>query len=245
MVKKLLLGMVSTAAVMGVVVFVVSPILALVGVFLVVSTAVLLGLVYLAGQVVVSLSQAGPGSSLPTSVRRSVAESRRYGRLIMKLAQHYPPGPMQDRLNLTLGPVNRWLENLNRLEQGLAKLYSQRNLVRELRRIRYEIEDLGRRSYVAGDREAAALAELIDSKKQHLAALKELHLFQTQAELKIGKIANDLGMTHAEMLLLASKGDFNHNRLQRLDENLQEHLAGLRDMLAAMDELGYSSAAAS
>lgn len=182
-------------------------------------------------------------TSLPRSVARSVAESRHYGRRIMQVAQQYPPGPMRDRLDLTLRPVGRWLESLTRLEQGLAKLYRQRNLDRELRQVAFELDDLRRRSLIAADGETRYLRDLIQSKKQHQAALKELKSFQTQAELKIHKIASDLATTHAEMLLIVAKGDFNDNRFQRLDENLQEHLAGLRDMLKAMDELGYSSAA--
>ena len=182
-------------------------------------------------------------SSLPRSIARSVDESRHYGRRIMQVAQQYPPGPMQDRLNLTLRPVERWLHSLTRLEQGLEKLYRQRNLERELRQIAFEIDDLRRRSLTTVDVEARYLRELMQSKKQHQAALKELKTFQTQAELKIQKIASDLATTHAEMLLIVAKGDFNDNRFHRLDENLQDHLAGLRDMLAAMDELGYSSAA--
>jgi hypothetical protein len=47
------------------------------------------------------------------------------------------------------------------------------------------------------------------------------------------------------MLLIVAKGDFNENRMRRLDENLQEHLASMRDMLAAMDEMGYRRAASS
>jgi hypothetical protein len=105
------------------------------------------------------------------------------------------------------------------------------------------MDDLRRRSLSAVDMEARYLRDLMQSKKQHQAALKELKTFQTQAELKIHKIASDLATTHAEMLLIVAKGDFNDNRFHRLDENLQDHLAGLRDMLAAMDELGYSSAA--
>ena len=182
-------------------------------------------------------------SSLPHSVNKSVAESRHYGRLIMRVAQQYPPGPMRDRLNLTLRPVGQWLDNLARLEQGLEKLYSQRNLDRELRQTAFEIDDLRRRSLTAANQETKFLRELMQSKKQHQAALKQLQAFQTQAELKIRKIASDLATTHAEMLLIVAKGDFNDNRFHRLDENLQEHLAGLRDMLVAMDELGYNSAA--
>lgn len=181
-------------------------------------------------------------SSLPRSIQKPVAESRHYGRLIMRVARQYPPGPLRDRLDLSLRPVNLWLENLNRLEQGLAKLYSQRNLERELRQVAFDIDDLRRRSLMAAGNEAKFLRELMESKKQHQAALKQLQAFQTQAELKIRKIASDLATTHAEMLLIVAKGDFNHNRLHRLDENLQDHLAGLRDMLAAMDDLGYSSA---
>ncbi len=182
-------------------------------------------------------------STLPRSVARPVAESRHYGRLITRVAQQYPAGPMRDRLDLTLKPVYQWLDNLNRLEQGLAKLYNQRNLDRDLRQTVFELDELRRRSLMALDeQETHHLRALLESKKQHLAALKELQAFRTQAELKIRKIASDLATTHAEMLLIVAKGDFNDNRFRRLDENLQEHLSSMRDMLAAMDELGYSRA---
>jgi hypothetical protein len=46
------------------------------------------------------------------------------------------------------------------------------------------------------------------------------------------------------MLLVTARGDFNENRIQRLDENLQDHVSSLRDMMAAMDEMGYSQATA-
>jgi hypothetical protein len=144
---------------------------------------------------------------------------------------------------LTLKPVNEWLANLIKLEQGLSKLYRQRNLARDLRQTTFEMDELRRRLLTAVDKEVAFLQQLMQSKKQHQAALKELQLFQTQAELKVRKIASDLATTHAEMLLLIARGDFNENRFHRLDENLQDHLSSLRDMLAAMDELGYSRAA--
>jgi hypothetical protein len=221
----------------------IGPLLIILPVVLLLILLALGGFVYLAVKGISKASQAFEGSTLPRSVARSVAESRHYGRLIMRVAQQYPPGPMRDRLNLTLKPVDQWLENLNRLEQGLAKLYNQYNLDRELRQTNFEIEELRRQSLSALGQEAKSLRELLDSKKQHLAALKELQAFRFQAELKIRKIASDLARTHAEMLLVVAKGDFNDNRFRRLDENLQEHMANLRDMLAAMDELGYSSAA--
>ena len=200
-------------------------------------------LAYLFGKGLARLGKALTGSALPRSVTQSVAESRHYGRLIMQVAQQYPPGPMRDRLNLTLKPVGEWLTNLTRLEQGLARLYHQRNLPRELRRMTFEMDELRRQILTATNEEAKFLQALLQSKKQHHLALKELQLFQTQAELKIRKIASDLATTHAEMLLIVAKGNFNENRFHRLDENLQDHLSSLRDMLAAMDELGYSQAA--
>jgi hypothetical protein len=205
---------------------------------LVVSFAMIL----LARKVFKLLAEVSRGSFLPRSVAASLKESRRYGHLIVQTAQQYPPGPLRDRFDLTLKSVNQWLANLNRLEQGLKKLYGQRNLSRELRRANFEIDSLRRKLLMASDEEAVYLRELMNSKKQHLAALKELQLFQTQAELKIHKIASDLGATHAEMLLVVARGDFNENRFRRLDENLQEHLNGMRDMLGAMEELGYHRA---
>ncbi len=217
--------------------------LLIIPIVLLLALLVLGGAAYLSVKGMSKLSKSLEGSALPRSVARSVAQSRHYGRLIMRVAQQYPPGPMRDRLNLTLRPVDQWLENLVRLEQGLTKLYSQCNLDRELRQTNFEIEELRRQSLSALGQEAKSLRDLLDSKKQHLAALKELQAFRFQAELKIRKIASDLARTHAEMLLVVAKGDFNDNRFRRLDENLQEHMASLRDMLAAMDELGYSNAA--
>lgn len=179
-------------------------------------------------------------SSLPRSIKRSVQESRQYGRMITRTVQQCPPGPMRDRLSLTIKPVDEWLTNLAKLERGLEKSYKQRNLTRELRQVGFEIEKLHREVLVVGKAEAAYLRELLASKRQHQKVLKELQAFQTQAELKIRKIASDLGATHAEILLIAAKGDFNENRLNRLDENLQDHISSMRDVLMAMEEAGYS-----
>jgi len=182
------------------------------------------------------------GTPLPNSVKRSLREARHYAVLIKRTAQEYPPGPMRDRLHRTTKPVDEWLVNLNRLERSLVKLYSQRNIARELRRATAELEQLRRELLVAGKEETASLKALLESKRTHQAVLKELHAFQNQAEFKIYKIASDLGTAHTEMLLVTTKGNFNDNRIQRLDESLQDNLSGLRDILSAMDEMGYSGA---
>lgn len=186
------------------------------------------------------LAAASGRSSLPKAVRRSLDEAQQYAALIKRTAQQHPAGPVQDRLNLTTKPVDEWLVNLAKLERSLVKLYMQQNLPRELRRVNKEIEELHRQLLMADPEETRILNSLIGSKKKHLGALKALQAFQTQAELKIRKISTDLGATHAEMLLLTTKGNFNDNRFRRLDENLQDNLSNLKDILAAMDEIKYS-----
>lgn len=182
-------------------------------------------------------------SPLPTSIKRPLREAREYAQRIKRTAHYCPAGPMKDRLALTVKPVDEWLTNLGRLEQALSKLHVQHNLSREQRRVKLEIEQLRRELLAAGKEELAALRALMDSKKKQRDVLQELMAFQNRAELKIRKIASDLATAHAEMLLVVTKGDFNDNRFQRLDENLQDNLTGLRDMVAVMDEMGYSSAA--
>jgi len=206
-----------------------------------VGVALILTAIIFIKRLVQKLARTVQASSLPAPIARSLKESRHYGKLIIQTVQEYPPGPIRDRLNLTIQPVDKWLANLTRLERGLVKLYSQRNPTRELRKATNEIENLRRRLLTVRGKEAAGLTALKFSKEQHLAALQELQLFQTQAELKIQKIASDLGATHAEMLLVIAKGDFNENRLRRLDANLQEHLSSMRDIVTTMDEMGYSS----
>jgi hypothetical protein len=183
-------------------------------------------------------------SSLPHSVTKSLQEAREYAGLIKKMVQQQPSGPMQDRLDRMIKPVDEWLMNLNRLEQALIKMYFQRNLSRELRRVSFEVEQLRRELLTITDEDAPSVRALMKSKQKHHTTLKALQSVQNQTELRIRKIASDLGATHAEMLLVIAKGDFNDNRFKRLDENLQDNLHGLRDIMAAMDEMGYSSSAA-
>lgn len=180
------------------------------------------------------------GAATPRAVKRSIRESRQYGRMITRAVQQCPTGPLKERLSHTIKPIDAWLANLTKLEKGLEKSYGRRNLAREMHRVNHEIEQLRRQTLNAAEAEVSYLHDLVESKRQHLRVLKELQAFQTQAELKIRKIASDLGATHAEILLIIARGDFNENRLGRLDENLQDHLAGVRDVLSAMDELGYS-----
>ena len=198
-------------------------------------------LAYLSARGLGKLAGGLPGTALPRSVRKSLQESRQYGRMIKQSLLQCPPGPLRDRLSLMVSPVEEWLVNLAQLERGLQKSYSQRNLPREVRNTVFRIEKTQQQLRLADDREVGTLRELLQSEKQHLVALQELQAFQSRAELKIRKITTDLGATHAEMVLIIAKGDFNENRLNRLDENLKEHVGGIRDMLSAMDELGYSS----
>jgi len=220
------------------------PIFLLILFFIIV--AIILGgaFLYLSVRGVAKLADISGGASLPRSVKRSIRESRHYGRMITRAVKQCPPGPLKERLTLTIKPVDEWLSNLNKLEKGLEKAHGQRNLNRELRQVNLEIEQLRRQTLSAEEREVNYLHDLVESKRQHLRVLKELQAFQTQAELKIRKIASDLGATHAEILLIVARGDFNENRLNRLDENLQDHMSGMRDVLHAMDELGYSRSAA-
>lgn len=182
---------------------------------------------------------------MPGATRTAIREAKQYARLIKTTAQQCPPGLVCDRLGRTVKPVDEWLDNVKRLEQSLSKLYAQRKLSRELRKTRTEIEQLRRQILTATSAgEVASLRALMKSKKIHLEALEELQAFQNQAELKIRKIASDLGAAHAEMLLITARGDFSESRFQRLDENLQDNLDGLRDIMAAMDDMGYMSGAA-
>lgn len=182
---------------------------------------------------------------MPGATRDALRDAKKYAKLIKSTASQCPPGLMRDRLTRTVKPVDEWLVNLKRLELSLSKLYAQRNLSREVRRTDFEIEQLKRQLLTATTAaEVASLRELMKSKKSHVTALGELQSFQNQAELKIRKIASDLGATHAEILLLTTRGDFSENRFQRLDENLQDNLAGLRDIMAAMDDMRYMSGAA-
>ncbi len=182
-------------------------------------------------------------ASVPHSIRRSLQEARYNAKKIRITVEQTPPGLMRNRLEQTTKPVDNWLVNLNRLEHALSKLYTQHDPKRELRNADREIEQIRRQLLAANSREeVASLRDLMNSKKRHRAVIKELLAFQNQAELKIRRIASDLGRAHSEILLVSARGDFNDNRFQRLDENLQNNLSGLRDILTVMDEMGYGGA---
>ena len=180
------------------------------------------------------------GGRIPSATRDALRDARQYAKLMRKTAYECPPGLVRDRMERTVQPVDDWLNNLKRLEQALVKLYAQRNLAREMRRANFEIEQLRREILMATSaNEVASLRALVTSKKKHYSVLEELQRFQSEAELKIRKIASDLGTTHAEMLLVVTRGDFSEGRFRRMDESLQENLASLRDMVTVMDEMTY------
>ncbi len=210
---------------------------------------IILGVVCLAGVATFKLVRwltGGAGATrIPTATRDALRDAKHYARLIKTTAQQCPPGLIRDRLGRTVKPVDEWLENLKRLELALAKLYAQRDLNREMRKANTELEQLRRQLVTATSAaQVDSLRALMKSKKKHHSVLEELQGFQNQAELKIRRIASDLGATHAEMLLITARGDFSESRFQRLDENLQDNLAGLRDIMAAMDDMRYMSGAA-
>ncbi|MDM8518614.1 hypothetical protein QUF64_01100 [Anaerolineales bacterium HSG6] len=185
-------------------------------------------------------------SRLPRSVSKPLRQARQYGQLITKTAEECPPGPVQSHLrSLTVKHVDESLESLGQLEEALIKLYSHRNIKRELSKTYNEIEQVSRELMAAKDTQAKLLRRLLKSKREYLVTLEEMQDFQEHAELEIRKIASDLTRAHAEMLLVITKGDFSSSRLNRLDENIQEHLSSLRDIIHVMDELGYSRMAAS
>ncbi|MDM8529094.1 hypothetical protein QUF58_12920, partial [Anaerolineales bacterium HSG24] len=185
-------------------------------------------------------------SRLPRSVYKPLRQARQYGQLITKTAQECPPGPIRSHLkNLTVKHVDESLESLGQLEESLITLYSHRNIKRELNKTYNEIEQISRELMAAENKQAKLLRRLLKSKREYLVTLEEMQEFQQHAELEIRKIASDLTRAHAEMLLVITKGDFSSSRLNRLDENIQEHLSSLRDIIHVMDELGYSRMAAS
>ncbi|MCB0210112.1 MAG: hypothetical protein KDJ52_12320 [Anaerolineae bacterium] len=214
--------------------------------------AILLGTLYISTSLVLKIfstvfkslfdTPIATSASTPIAVKRSLREARHYANLIKRTVQQHPSGPMQDRLTLIVKPVDEWLANLARLELALKKLYGQRNLTREIRQFQFEIEKLHRQLLNATAEDITSIKALLTSKRKHQKALQELQSFQTQAELRIQKIATDLGATHAEMLLVTARGNFKDNRLQRLDENLQDQVTSLKDMVSVMDEMGYGRA---
>ena len=184
-------------------------------------------------------------NNLTGSTKTALRDARHYAKHIKKTVQECDPGPVRSRLERSVQPVDDWLDNLTQLEKSLGKLYAQRNLSREMQRTKFEIDQLRKQVLTATSvKEVDSLRALMKSKKKHYAALENLRSFQNQAELKIRRIASDLGATHADILLIATRGDFSESRFNRLDENLQENMAGLRDILTAMDEMGYMSNAA-
>lgn len=223
------------------------PVMVITGIILTVLALIAL-VVFAVVAVVKGVSNNGTSFSvnnLNGSTKVALRDARHYARLIKNTVQQCDPGPVRTRLERTVQPVDDWLRNLMQLEQSLGKLYAQRNLAREMQRANFEMDQLRRQVLTANSvREVESLRALMKSKKKHYAALEELQSFQTQAELKIRKIASDLGATHAEILLVATRGDFSESRFNRLDENLQENMAGLRDILSAMDDMGYMSGSA-
>ena len=173
---------------------------------------------------------------LPPSIRQSLKEARHYGKLIMNIAQQNTT--RQHRFFTdTLTSVNTLLTNLSQLEEKLEQLYQRRNLAGELGNIQSEITGLRRQLQRNAGKQALILENLLESKIKHQTILQDLQAFQQQIELTIQQNAAVLNSTHAEITLLAAKDDLDNIQFRRVNDELRENSATLRDLLQAMDEM--------
>jgi len=149
-------------------------------------------------------------------------------------------GVLREHLLDSARRIDEWVASIYRLASRLdtyrtdawvtGQLDSLPGDIARIRRMIQEEDDDGVRAQM--ERTAA-------QKEKQLANLTRLQNLMEQAQFRLEETLTALGTTYSQILLIGAR-DVNSGRAQRLDQDIDEQIAALQDIVAALDEVRVS-----
>lgn len=145
-------------------------------------------------------------------------------------------GVLRDHLMDSARRIDEWVAFIYRLASRLDAYRSDAwvsqqlaSLPREIARIRRDMEE-------EDDPDVRAQMERTARRKEaQLANLTKLQNLMEQAQYRLEETLTALGTTYSQLLLIGAR-DVDSGRARRLDQDMDEQIAALQDIVAALDE---------
>lgn len=172
-------------------------------------------------------------SHLRDVARRAIDYRDRIDQLVQKAGD----GALSVRLRDVSNRVEEWVGRIFTLSQRVDAYRSNPVIQADLKGIPNSIGQLKfRMTHETDPTVKAEMGNAITQRQNQLTMLESLDNTMDRAELQLENALTALGTVYSQMLLIDAR-DINSGRTERLSESINEQMAGLNDVIGAMNDL--------
>jgi hypothetical protein len=145
-------------------------------------------------------------------------------------------GAMQVALKNTADSIDEWIALIYRLAKDIDTFEANPITERDRRQVPNELSALQRRLTIESDPSVRAeIQKAIDIKKALYDDLQQVANSVKRTEIKMDTTVAQLSTVHARMQLLSSR-ELDNGRAQRLEREIHDEVASLKDIVGAMED---------
>ncbi|RMF30824.1 MAG: hypothetical protein D6759_11195 [Chloroflexi bacterium] len=169
--------------------------------------------------------------------RAAVERALEYRERIETALRTQRRGVLRDHLQETARQIDDWIANVYRLARRLDRYAQDEVIARDMRSVPQRIKRLRRELERESDPQVRAqLERTLRDKETQWQHLQQLQNAMQRAALQLESTLSAMGTIYSQVLLIGVK-DVDSGRAQRLRQEIADEVAGLQDVLSAMDEV--------
>lgn len=181
--------------------------------------------------------QFNPRSIADQGLRSKMLSALEYQRRIETQIRQQPGGAIRDRLENTASEITDWLANIYQLALRLDAYNGDDLLERERSALPKEIEKLlAQRRTESNPTVQGQLDNVLESKRNHWQALRDLDARMKQAGLQLDQSLTALATIYSQVQLIDAQS-IGSGRAERLQADIQEQVARLNDLVASINDV--------
>ena len=186
--------------------------------------------------------QFNPKQIADKELRTKVESALEYQRRIEVQIRQQETGVIRDRLSDTAGQITAWLHNIYQLAIRLDAYNKDDLLDRERAALPKELDQLMAQRRNEGNAAVQAqLDSVIEGKRNHWQALRDLDARMKQAALQLDQSLTALATIYSQVQLIDAQS-IGSGRAERLQSDIQEQVARLNDLVASINDVyNYNS----
>jgi hypothetical protein len=170
-------------------------------------------------------------------LREKVESALEYQRRIETQIRQQSGGIIRDRLVDTAGQITAWLANIYQLAIRLDAYGRDDLLERERASLPREIETLlAQRRSESNANIQAQLDSVLEGKRAHWQALRDLDARMKQASLQLDQSLTALATIYSQVRLVDAQS-IGSGRAERLQADIQEQVARLNDLVSSINDV--------
>lgn len=169
-------------------------------------------------------------------LRAQVETALDYRRRIEEKVLGTREGVLREHLVDSARRIDEWVASIYHLASRLDAYRADSWIAQQMASLPAEMASIRRKMREEDDANVRAqMARAASQKETQLQNLTKLQNLMEQAQYRLEETLTALGTTYSQLLLIGAR-DIDSGRAQRLDQDIDEQIAALQDIVAALDE---------